>query len=55
MDQRLEKLKGFLDNKNNWRPPSYTQIMKFMGWTSKNSVAKALIQLKKQSYENQES
>lgn len=38
----IYKLKDFMEDPKNWRPPSYSQIMKYMGWKSKNSVSKAL-------------
>jgi len=46
MTKNQLKLKKFLIDKRNWRPPSYRQIMEHMGWASKNSVAKALKKLK---------
>jgi hypothetical protein len=40
-----KKLIEFYKNKKNWRPaqpPSYSTIMKHMGWKYKNYVLKAL-------------
>lgn len=45
----LSKLQEFLDNPKNWRPPSYSAIMKFMGWKSKRSVTMALKKLKNEN------
>ena len=33
MTERQLKLKKFYEDKNNWRPPSYSQIAKYMGYT----------------------
>ena len=46
MTEKQLKLKRFYEDKANWRPPSYRQIMEYMGWSSKNSVTKALKILK---------
>lgn len=51
MQTENEKLKEFLGDIENWRLPSYTQIMRHMGWKSKNSAAKALKKLKENGYE----
>ncbi len=40
-----EKLKRFLEDYNNWTPPSLTAICEHMGWGSKNSASKALKQI----------
>ena len=52
MTRTFEEFEKFYNDKNNWRPPSYTQLMDFMGWKSKNSVKKAVDKLKKQENEN---
>ena len=36
------KLKNFYEDKANWRPPSYSQVCKFMGWKSKRSAMVAI-------------
>lgn len=40
--EKNKKLIEFYQDKKNWRPPSYSTIMKHMGWKSKNYVLKAL-------------
>ena len=42
----MQKLEAFMEDKNNWRPPSLSQVAKFMGWKSKASAKRALIQLR---------
>ena len=46
-----QKLKTFYEDKENWRPPSYSQIAKFMG-CSKSNAAKLVIKLKNDLEQN---
>lgn len=46
---KMARLKEFLNDYKNWRPPSYSSIMKFMGWKSKRSVTMALKKLKNEN------
>lgn len=39
-DKTLEDLTAFYNNPNNWRPPSLSQVAKFMGVKSKATARK---------------
>jgi len=42
MTEKQLKLKAFYEDKANWRPPSYSQIARYMGWKSKRSASEML-------------
>ena len=52
MTDKQKKFKNFYEDRKNWRPPSYTQIMKFMNWKSKNSASQAIKQYEKTKEES---
>ncbi len=48
LTEKDRKFIDFYNNMNNWNPPTYRQLMEYMGYKSKCAVSKKIKKLKSQ-------